>query len=73
MILNIFNDTIRSSSAGMRFALMILKLVLAHLLRNYTFSIASKMELPVKIKKRTVLVCCDGGIWLDCTKRNIKP
>lgn len=29
------------------------------------------MELPVKIKKRSVLVCCDGGIWLDCAKRNV--
>lgn len=48
---------------GNRFALLELKLIFYHLLRNFEISIGSKMQLPVKLS-RNLTPCFEGGTWL---------
>lgn len=55
--------------AGMRFALMQVKLGLATLVKNYKFTISSKMSLPITYQKNSILTSVTGGMWLEFGER----
>ncbi|KAK9507337.1 hypothetical protein O3M35_007216 [Rhynocoris fuscipes] len=50
---------------GKNFAKLEMVLAISRLLRNYKFTISSKMEVPVKQSPYTVVITPDPGIFLD--------
>ncbi|XP_050305705.1 cytochrome P450 6A1-like [Anthonomus grandis grandis] len=50
---------------GLRFALVKTKFALASLLRNYSFRLNKKTELPLRIATDRLISGVKGGIWVD--------
>ena len=51
--------------SGMRFAIMEIKVALASIMKDYTVSLSSKMELPIKFTPYIVLSVVDSKILLQ--------
>lgn len=53
---------------GMRFGMMQARIGLIMLLRNFKFSLSSKMSVPLKLSISHFILAPEGGLWLDVTK-----
>lgn len=55
---------------GLRFGMMQARIGLVTLLRNYRFKTDARMSIPLNISKTQTIIACDGGVWLNMTKRD---
>ncbi|XP_063929789.1 probable cytochrome P450 6a17 [Zophobas morio] len=53
---------------GMRFGQIQSKLALISLLRNFKFTINNRTQEPLKMKKSTLVLTAESGIWLNANK-----
>ena len=54
---------------GMRFALLEIKVCIAHLLRRFNFVPCEKTKRKFKIDRTTIFGGIEGGFWVKCEKR----
>ncbi|CAG9823198.1 unnamed protein product [Phaedon cochleariae] len=55
---------------GTRFALSQIKIGVAHLIKNYEFTVNPKAKIPVKYDPFYFLLTASGGLWVDVRKIN---
>lgn len=55
--------------AGSRFALMETKAVVYYILRNFTFEVCEKTDVPLTLKKQNFGLIAEKGIWLELKPR----
>ncbi|XP_053692628.1 uncharacterized protein LOC128741078 [Sabethes cyaneus] len=53
---------------GMRFGMMQTRVGLAYLLKDFRFTLASKMPVPLKIAPGSAVLTSQGGLWLRVEK-----
>ncbi|XP_031353131.1 probable cytochrome P450 6a13 isoform X1 [Photinus pyralis] len=53
---------------GMRFGMMLTKVGLAYLLRDYSFTLSPKTKIPFKWDKYSFIITTEDPIWLDVNK-----
>ncbi|XP_062563386.1 probable cytochrome P450 9f2 [Armigeres subalbatus] len=55
---------------GSRFALMEVKAIVYHLLKNFTLELSAKSKVPLQLKKSYLAMVPEGGMWLEFKPRN---
>ncbi|XP_065167282.1 cytochrome P450 9e2-like [Atheta coriaria] len=56
---------------GSRFALMEVKTLVFHILRNFELTVIDKSTVPLKLVKGTISSVVEGGFWIGMKKRTI--
>lgn len=53
---------------GQRMAMIQVKVGLAQLLKNFSYTLNSKTSLPLRMETKGIITTPIGGIWLNLTK-----
>lgn len=55
---------------GARLGQIVSKLAVATLISKFKVTLNEKTTIPIRFKKRSLLLDIEGGVWLNCSKAN---